>query len=400
MSSESIPEHIQRPHLRPVQPVPVKDKSGRQLVALRDPAMLSKQTMIVPMPVMQILQLFRGDLSLEDIARQIKSEAGQLVQLAEGLDKVGLLWGPTCERLESEAKARLESEGAFPIRSTMSLGEDEAACHDALNGYFDQTEDPELDGKIVGIVAPHLDYERGWPNYAAAYFNLRETDAPDRIVILGTNHNGIGDGVVLTEFGFTSPLGRCPADDDVVSRIVDRLGRPIVVDQLDHMGEHSIELQLPWIQHCWGNVPIIAALLPDPLTPMIADDGERAAREPFVEALGEVLEEVGGRTFYIASCDLSHCGPQFGEPRPVDEQRRFDIEKIDRENMAKFLTGDAEEFLSAMRWNKNPTRWCSVGSLAATLELLEPETVELIDYRQTYDERGMALVSSAAMALM
>jgi len=68
--------------------------------------------------------------------------------------------------------------------------------------------------------------------------------------------------------------------------------------------------------------------------------------------------------------------------------------------MSKYLAGDAEEFLSAMRWNKNPTRWCSIGNMAALLQLVQPETIELIDYRQACDEKGQALVSSAAIALL
>ena len=205
--------------------------------------------------------------------------------------------------------------------------------------------------------------------------------------------------MVLSELGFESPLGRCPADTDVVGRLVEKFGRPIIADQLDHLPEHSIDLQMPWVQHCFGNVPVIAALVPDPIVGLMQDDEERVALEPFVEALREALGEAGGETFFVASADLSHVGLQFGEPRPVDEQRRIDVERHDRDMMSTYLAADAEEFLAAMRWNKNPTRWCSIGNMTALLMLLEPETIELIDYRQAYDERGVALVSSAAMAL-
>jgi hypothetical protein len=68
--------------------------------------------------------------------------------------------------------------------------------------------------------------------------------------------------------------------------------------------------------------------------------------------------------------------------------------------MEKFIAGNAEDFLAEMRWNKNPTRWCSIGNMATLLSLVDAIDVELIDYRQAFDERGMALVSSAAMALV
>lgn len=400
MNLESLPEHIRRPHLRRIQPVPLT-KDGQQFVALRDPAMLVEQTIVIPAVAMQAVQHFRGEQTLDDLCRQLGGNIDQFADLANRLDQVGLLWGPTFDGLEAKQKEKLSSRGAFPVRASASLGKTAEESRKALDEFFEQSDDPEIEGEVVGLVGPHLDYARGWPNYAGAYFPLRQLDAPDRVVILGTNHFGLGDGVVLSELGFESPLGLCPPDKPVVQKLVSTFGRPLVVDQLDHMPEHSIELHLPWIQYCWGNVPVVAALVPDPLIPMIEDDTtQRVALEPFVAGLREALEEVGGRTFVIASSDLSHVGPQFGEPRAVDQQRRIDVEKIDRDLMGKYLSGDAEEFLSALRWCNNPNRWCSIGNMTAALMLAQPSSLELIDYRQALDEKGMGMVSSAAMAML
>jgi AmmeMemoRadiSam system protein B len=398
MTDQTLPDHLHKPHVRPVQPIPMT-KDGKQYVALRDPTMLSPQTMVVPIPAMQVIQHFRGEQTIDQIAAVLNGPVEQLLELARGLDTLGLLWGPTFERLEDQLRERVRAAGAYPVNSSASLGPDEAACRKSLKDFFAQTEDPEIADAPRAIVAPHLDYQRGWPNYAAAYYNLRDTAPPDRVVILGTNHFGIGDGVVLSEFGFQSPLGKSPADSNVIEKLVGKLGRPLIVDQLDHVGEHSVELHMPWIQYCWGNVPVIGALIPDPLGTMIADDGARTKSDAFLDALSGALKDAGGKTFFVASSDLSHVGPQFGEPRAVDEQRRFDVERHDREMMGKFIAGDAEEFIAAFKWNKNPTRWCSLGNMSALLTLVQPESVELIDYRQAYDEQGQAMVTSAAMAL-
>lgn len=396
---ETLPEHIRRPHARSIQPIAIKAKDGSTRVALRDPSKLANETMVVPPQAMQMLQLFRGDRPLDQIATATGAPLPNLIELAQGLDQVGLLWGPTCERMEAELLESIRVQQAFPAKASTSMGRDADVVRKAIDGFFEQTEDPELEAPPTAIVAPHLDYQRGWPNYAGAYYALRSVPAPDRVLILGTNHFGTSDGAVMTEFGFDSPLGRCPADAAVVAEMVGTLGKKIVLDQLDHHPEHSVQLQLPWIQHCWGNLPVVAVLLPDPLQPMIANDGGRANGKQFVEAMRSALDKVGGRTFFIASSDLSHVGPQFGEPRAVDEQRRFDVERHDREMLGKFLAGDAEDFLAAMKWNKNPTRWCSVGNMAATLALVQPRNVELIDYRQAYDEQGIGMVTSAAVAM-
>lgn len=400
MNIQTLPEHIRKPHVRPIQPIPVM-KDGRQFVALRDPTMLTNQTMVVPPQALQALQHFRGERELSDIAQILNGPPDQIAALAQGLDKVGLLWGPTFEDLEKKKKAEIEGLGAYPLGAAASLGKDEATCRAAIDQWLEQTEDPELGAPALGIVAPHLDYQRGWPNYAAAYRALDQTPAPDRVIVLGTNHFGLGDGIVLSRFGFDTPLGRCKPDTAVINQLIDKLGRESYIDELDHLGEHSIQLQLPWIQHRWGEVPVIAALVPDPLAPMIEDDDtKRITLEDFIGAMRETLDALGGSTFVVASSDLSHVGPQFGEPRPVDEQRRTDVERHDREMMSKFCSADPEEFLGAMKWSNNPTRWCSIGNMTAALLLTQPEAVELIDYRQAYDEKGIALVSSAAMALV
>jgi len=399
MTIESLPEHIRRPHLRPIQPRPVT-KDDKPFVALRDPAMLAGQTLVVPAQVLPVLQHFRGERSIAEIAEQLQGNVEQFIELAKRLDDVGLLWGPTFERLETQLKEKIEAERAFPATASRTMGDTEEACRAAIEDYFAQTEAPDLPIPAVGIVAPHLDYQRGWPNYAAAYYGFKGLDAPDRVVVLGTNHMGIGDGVVLSEFGFDSPLGRCPADTAVVGKLLDRLGETLITDQLDHMAEHSVQLQLPWLQHFFGNVPLVAALIPDPLMPMIDDDGQRVAADQFLEATSDVLAEVGGTTLFVASSDLSHVGLQFGEPRPVDDQRRIDVERHDRDMLANFLANDTETFMSGFAWNKNPTRWCSIGGMSAILQLARPQAIELIDYRQAYDDRGFALVSSAAIALL
>ncbi len=399
MSSQLLPNHVRTPHLRPIQPILVQ-KDGKPLIALRDPAMLVNQTMMVSLQAMHLLQQFNGEHNLDAIAQAVGIAVDQLEALASGLDRLGLLWGPTFEKFEQELKARLAKTGAIAAGAATTLGNSREEIVRQIDEWLGETEDPELGTDVAGLVAPHLDYQRGWPNYAAAYKSLSGIARPDRVVILGTNHYGIGDGVVLTEYAFDTPLGRAPVDGSIVKELSARFGPNLTIDQLDHVAEHSIQLQIPWIQRQWGDVPVVAALVPDPLSPMLKDDGERVTGEDFAVALGETLEKAGGRTFFVASADLSHVGPQFGEPRPVDQQRRHDVELHDREIMGKFIAADPEEFLGAMKWSNNPTRWCSVGNMLATLIAAKPQEIELIDYRQACDEQGLCLVSSAAMGLL
>lgn len=394
-----LPQHLQHPQVRNIQPIPMK-KDNQVIVGLRDPFQLSKNTIALPANIFAIVQKMNGQATAEEIATAAKAPPEQFVDLLNQLDEVGLLWGPTMSTLEDNKLKQLKKDNTFGIRTTGALGKNPEECKKQLNLWFEETEDPEFEESILGVVAPHLDYERGWPNYASAYYSWRNADNPDRVVILGTNHFGNGDGVVLSTIGFTTPLGTCPADQQIIEKLTQECGSGLTADLLDHSAEHSIELQLPWIQHCFGNVPIVAALIPSPLIPMIEDDGERTTTDAFVSALQKILDEVEGTTYFVASADLSHVGQQFGEPRPVDDQRKFDVEKHDREMMTKFIQGDPVEFVDAMKWNNNATQWCSIGNMSAIMQLAKPNSIELIDYRQWCDPKGAALVSSCSMALI
>ena len=399
MSTADLAEHLQRPALRRVHPVPLQ-KDNQLFLGLQDPCMLFPQMMVVPPQAFQVMQFFNGERSVDEIAGNLKLEnAAPLVELVRRLDEFGLLWGPTCEALEDKKKAELQANGAFAAGASKSLGEDPAAIRAQLEKWLDEAEDAEIDEPISGLVACHLDFARGYPIYASSYRTIAKGPKPDRVVVLGTNHFGLGDGVVMADIGYDSPLGRMPVDGKIVERVRAASGKKLFVDILDHVSEHSVQFHIPWIQHLFGNVPMVAALVPDPTVGLLEDNGERLGVDDFVDVLGNAIAAEGGRTLYIASADMSHVGPAFGEPAPVNEQRRREIEAHDRAMMKEFIAGP-DRLVAKMRESKNPTRWCSVGCMTAAARLAKPSGVELIDYRQAVDEKGNALVSSASMVFL
>ena len=399
MSSSTLPEHLSRPALRRVHPVPLQ-KDNQLFLGLQDPLMLSGQMMVVPPPAFQVMQLFNGERTLEEICKTIGAPDQQPLQdLVSKLDEFGLLWGPTCEALEDKKRAELSAAGAFPANATRILGEDPAAIRSQLEKWLDEAEDAEIEEPIAGLVVSHLEYARGHPLYAASYRAVAKGPKPDRVVILGSNHFGIGDGAIVSDLGFDSPLGRVPADKGVISRLRSATGDKLFKDLLDLVPEYSIQFQLPWIQHLFGDVPVVAAIVPDPNAGLFADDGARLGTEDFISELDRALSAEGGRTLFIASADLSRAGQAFGEPTAVDAKRRKDVEMFDRQMLSEYIAG-ADKFVAKMRDQKNPMRWTSVGALMAASKLAKPKSVELIDYRQAVDDQGVGLISSAAMVLL
>ena len=384
----SQPEHVSRPRLRPVQVLPTQ-QNGKTILALRDPLQLAGQTMAIPPQALGMLQHFRGEKPISEIAEALKAPIEKVLELAVALDRLGLLEGPTAEALEDAKLQQLHDAGHFPPRATQGLGNSEIAKA-AIRGWFAETEDPELSGVPVAVLAPSLSYSQAWEVFAGAWHPVRSQSAPDRVVVLGPAHASIGNGVCGTQLGIATALGVCPVDQDLLQLLRQRMGDQYCQDELDHFAEHGLESQLPWIQEQHGNIPVTAAILPDRLLDQEPEDG--VSSPAFISAMGEALSQLGGRTLLVVSTDLAHAGPQFGEPRAIDDNRRVDVEQRDRELLGKFLDGDADAFVEAVKWDKNALRWTGVHAMSAALQLtkmMHPEASwELVDYKQAETATG------------
>src|ERR1043165_817862 len=246
-----------------------------------------------------------------------------------------------------------------------------------------------------GIIVPHIDYPRGWMNYAAVWGRLRGGERPDRVIILGTNHFGMSTGVAGCDKGYQTALGVSEIDTTFVNALKQRLGsenaKRLFANRFDHEHEHSIELQIPWIQHCFGpgpdgsHVKIFGALIHDPtVSNGESYDGEGLGLTPFLDAMRAALKDVGGRTLLVSSADLSHVGPMFGDQKPLAgdqpeaQQARESILAHDRDMLNLVSANKPDELIAAMAWQQNPTRWCSVGNIVATLKLAEPTEVRVL----------------------
>ena len=437
--------HQQKPQLRRIRafPIPAKTPDGKdiQLLGVADAQQISPK--IVGMqPAMQlVLPHMTGENTLDEIAASVGK--GLTAQMLEGivaqLDEAGLLVGPTFDAMFDEMKQAFDGSDTLPPGGTaqfadalvmQELGQDasdeDKAKHGpeklraAIDGWIDaalkDAEAPAFDALPAAVVAPHIDYPRGWMNYAHIYGRLRTTERPDRIVILGTNHFGMATGVCGVDKGFETPLGTSPADTALFDAVKSRLGEDgsarYMEHRYDHEREHSIELHLPWIQHCLGaddagnHIPVFAALVHDPsVNSGESYDGNGLALDPFVEALKGALEEVGGRTLIVSSADLSHAGPAFGDQQPLAgdsaeaASARDRVATVDREMLEHVTSAKPDDLVSSMAWQQNPTRWCSVGNLTATMQLVNPTDVKVLNYGAAMDPQGMTLVSHAAIVM-
>jgi MEMO1 family protein len=148
---------------------------------------------------------------------------------------------------------------------------------------------------IVAIVVPHAGYQYSGPIAAHAYGELARDGVVDTAIILGPNHTGYGRPVSMsTEAVWRTPLGDAEVDGAVADRL---LGEVIRADETAHRDEHSIEVQLPWLQHLYGDIRVV------PIA-MMAQDIETA------RAVGRAIALLDNAPLVIASSDFSHYEPQ------------------------------------------------------------------------------------------
>jgi AmmeMemoRadiSam system protein B len=157
---------------------------------------------------------------------------------------------------------------------------------------------PQVNSKglreIVAVVAPHAGYYYSGPVAAHAYKELADDGIFDTAVILGPNHTGYGYPVSLwAGAGWSTPLGEVEIDKKLAQRL---LGDVIKADETAHIHEHSVEVQLPWLQHLYKKVKIV------PIT-MLAQDIETA------RIVGRAISQAGDNLIIIASSDFTHYEP-------------------------------------------------------------------------------------------
>lgn len=421
--------------------MPAKGPEDKQIVlmGLADAQQISTKPPVVVAPALQqVLALFDGTRTVEAIVEQIGNnlKLEQLQTIVAQLDGAGLLFGPTFDEMLAQMRADFDDSDMLPPGSSAQMadllvlqGNNEAteeekaeqgpgALKQAFDSWIDaalkDVEDPAFDELPAGIVAPHVDYLRGRINYASVWGRMRVVDRPDRVVILGTNHFGLCSGICACDKGYTTPLGESPKDAELESALREALGDEMASKcfehRYDHENEHSIELQVPWIQHCLGtdeqgrHVPVFGVLIHDPTVNQGESyDGNGLALDPFIDAMKQALAKIGGKTLFVSSADLSHVGPAFGDQHPLvgeapeAEEARNKTVRHDQELLAHVQGCNVDDLMTSIAWQGNPTRWCSIGNLVAMLRLTGADELKLLNYVAALDPQGMSMVSSVAM---
>ena len=171
--------------------------------------------------------------------------------------------------------------------------------------------------EVFGLICPHAGYIYSAQAAAWAFAQLADTETPQAVVLLGVNHRGIGAPLALSGAdGWATPLGIAPIARDMTARLRE-LDSALLIDERAHRQEHSLEVQLPFLQARFGDISIIPIVLAAPEQQEVLRLGT---------ALSVLAREV--RLLFVASTDFSHYIPQ-REAEARDQRALAEIARVD-----------------------------------------------------------------------
>ena len=163
-----------------------------------------------------------------------------------------------------------------------------------IEDYLNSVPELELEGEVVGLIAPHAGYVYSGQVAASAY-NLVRGKKYDAVIVVGPSHRVAFHGVsIFSTCGYETPLGIVPVAEELANKIK-ILSKTVVDIPEAHLQEHSVEIQLPFLQVALGNFSFIPLVMGD----QGANTCQELARAIYEAARGEKILIVG-------SSDLSH----------------------------------------------------------------------------------------------
>jgi len=160
-----------------------------------------------------------------------------------------------------------------------------------IDGFLAAVGVPPVQGELKGLVSPHAGYSYSGGVAAHAYKQL-EARTYATVVVISPVHQYYGGRYLATSKGYyETPFGLVPVDEELLGQ----LGQEVGLTLLDQDGEHSLEIQLPFLQHMLGEFSLL---------PVMMGEQSLAACRELSAALVKVL--AGKEALLVASSDLAH----------------------------------------------------------------------------------------------
>ncbi len=214
------------------------------------------------------------------------------------------------------------------------------------------------------VVSPHAGYVYSG---AVAGKTLNNVNIPETVMIIGPNHHGQGAPIALSNKAWEMPFGTVPIDHDMVKQLT-ASSSVIKEDELAHQFEHSLEVQVPFLQVMQPQLNIV---------PMVVSTISYPMCEDIAKIIAAVIKECDKDVLMVASSDMTHY-----ESRSVAKEK-------DKHALDKIMAMDPEGLYNTVRDLR--ISMCGMIPVAIALKaslLLGAKKSQLIEYTDSGEMSG------------
>ena len=234
-----------------------------------------------------------------------------------------------------------------------------------IENYFDSAPESELPGDVVGLIAPHAGYAYSGQIAANAY-NLIRGKKYDVVIVVGPSHRVAFHGVsVFSRGGYETPLGIVPVDEDLAEKIKN-ISKVVADIPGAHLQEHSVEIQLPFLQVALGEFLFL---------PLVMGEQDTNTCRELADAIYK--SSTGKKILIVGSSDLSHF-------YNYNTAKKMDAIAL------KFLKkGDAAGLLQSLE--NGEVEACGGGPMAVAIlvaRMMKADKAHLLKYANSGDVTG------------
>jgi len=406
---------VEYPKLRNINIFPVQG-SGQAMLCLQDPQNISDKALFLTPPLYFIVSLFDGQHSILDIQAEYMRRFGEFLyteklqeivaQLDEALFLEGQRFQEAWRQKEESFKRSSFREAAFAGKS---YEKEPDKLRAQLEGYFTGAGGSGSPGEkkgrngLKGVVAPHIDFQRGGFCYSFAHREIWEGNSSLCFIIFGTAHTPMENPFCLTRKDFITPLGTLNVDKELVDAIQSQCPDDLFKDEGVHRSEHSIEFQCIFLRYLYPEpiplkiVPILSGSFHEAIEQGISPMEFKPIRQ-FIDALKEAVLTLGREVCFIASADLSHMGLQFGDREGISEYGLRVLSQEDQEMLGYAEKMDGEGFFSSIARERDRRRICGLPAIYTMLKILETREGKLLKYGQAFAPETQSVVTFASLA--
>jgi hypothetical protein len=260
--------------------------------------------------------------------------------------------------------------GQFYEKNEQALDKQITECFEGKNGPG-ATPLIKRSGKIKAIIAPHAGYFYSGACAAWAYKEVAEAEFADLYIIIGPNHAGSGNAVSIQ--GYETPFGLARVDQEFAKSLVEK-NDELKINEEAHAGEHSIEVQIPFLQFATKDKMHELKILP-----IIISEIDYVK---FGLDLKETILESGKNVVIIVSSDFTHYGHNY-HYLPFSSDIKKNIYERDRKAIDFIEKLDADGFIGYM--DETMGTVCGAFPIASLIRSMKEAKVELLQFYTSAD---------------